>query len=156
MKTSNTTIELNPNNQYDINFQCFLNSYHSDLLSHPESIEQLELAKAREIILYFVELACLCQNIRNIELGRAGIWMLPKQWVLNCIEEIVEPMLHQNDEWEYRRLLEVYWHIDKSLVKRLAMRCLDCDDSEIRELGKECLAELENLSGEVEKEYWEL
>ncbi len=149
MKDSYATIELNLECGYDINFRCFLNSYHPDLLVRPELIEQLEFAQGQEILSEFIELACQCQNIRNIELGRAGIWMLPKKWVLEYIEKVAEPMLQQGDEWEYLRLIEVYWHIDRSLVKRLAMRCLDCDDSEIQELGKECLAELNNLSGSI-------
>ncbi|WP_295615396.1 hypothetical protein [Chamaesiphon sp. GL140_3_metabinner_50] len=73
MKTSNTTIELNPECAYDINFQRFLNSYHPDLLVYPELIEQMEVMKGREILSELIELACQCQNIRNIELGRAGI-----------------------------------------------------------------------------------
>jgi hypothetical protein len=156
MKDPYATIELNSDDQYDINFQRFLNSHHPDLLVRPELIEQLEFAQGREILSEFIELACQCQNIRNIELGRAGIWMLPKKWVLECIEEVVELMLYQGDEWEYLRLIEVYWHIDKSLVNRLAMRCLDCCDSEIQELGKDCLAKLNNPIRDKAIEYWEL
>ena len=152
-----TTIELNLGDPYDISFQYLLNSYHPDLLFHPKLIEQIEFAKGREILFKFIELACQCQNIRNIELGRAGIWMLPKQWVLDSIEEVAEAMLQQDDdEWEYLRLIEVYWHIDKSLVQRLAIRCLNHYNVEIQELGQECLAKLNNSSGEKAKEYWEL
>ena len=156
MKDSYAAIKLNLECGYDINFQRFLNSYHPDLLVRPELIEQLEFTQGREILSEFIELACQCQNIRNIELGRAGIWALPKNWVLDYIEEVAEPMLQQNDEWEYLRLFEVYWHIDESLVKRLAMRCLDCCDSEIQELGKDCLAKLNNPSRDKAIEYWEL
>ncbi len=61
-----TTIELNLGDPYDISFQYLLNSYHSDLLFHPKLIEQLEFAKGREIIWYFIELACLCSRILGI------------------------------------------------------------------------------------------
>jgi hypothetical protein len=156
MKTSNTKIELNLECPYDIHFQRFLNSYHPDLLICPELIEQIEFTKGREILAEFIELACQCQNIRNIELGRAGLWMFPKEWVLDRIEKVTEPMLQQHDEWEYLRLIEVYWHIDRSLVKRLAIRCLDCNNSEIQELGKDCLIELSNPNRDKALEYWEL
>ena len=148
-------IELHLENPYDVSFQRFLNSYHPDLLDHPELIVEIELAKGHEVLSGLIELACQCSHIRNIQLGRVGIWALPTKWVLEHIEEVAEPILQENDEWEYRRLLEVYWHIDKLLTRKFALRCLEHHDFEIQELGQECLEKLNELFRNRTIEYWE-
>jgi hypothetical protein len=69
--------------------------------------------KERQFVLsYFLELACQAQNMLNIELGRASLVTLPRKWLLEKIEAAAKPLLDTNDEWEYRRLLEVYWKLD--------------------------------------------
>ena len=148
-------IELNLAISYDLNFQELLNSYHIDLLTHPDIILELELSKQQEILSEFLVLACQCSHHRNIQLGRDGVWALPRKWVLDNIEKLAEPMLQKHDEYEYRRLLEVYWHLDKTLARKFANYCLENPDIEIRSLGEECIDKLNDPSSNLKIDYWE-
>jgi hypothetical protein len=140
---------------YDIEFRRQMDSFHENLWANPELAPSLNDAVADSMIAYLLELACQCQNIRNITLGRTALWALPNQWLLEKIEPIAEPLLQLNDEWEYRRLLEIYWRLDKSLVKKLALRSLDNPNPEIREAGQECLDKLADPIIRQRLNYWE-
>ncbi|BAZ18106.1 hypothetical protein NIES4071_99890 [Calothrix sp. NIES-4071] len=37
----------------------------------------------------------------NIELGRAGLLAIPKNWLLENIREAIQRVLNLNDYWEY-------------------------------------------------------
>jgi hypothetical protein len=80
-----------------------------------------------------LELACQCQNTRNILRGRAEILSLPRDAVLAQIDRVASEYLDLTDEWEFRRLLEVYKELDKHLLRELVSRGLQSANSEIRE-----------------------
>lgn len=120
-----------------------LDGIHKDLWLHFDLVPQLSHLEQQAVLSYFLELACQTQNILNIELGRASLIALPRDWLLKNIEKAFEPLLQNNDEWEYRRLLEVCWKLDRGLVNKLVFWGLDNMHLEIQENAKECLAELE-------------
>lgn len=138
-------IELT-NHSYDMEFRRQMDSFRENLWANPELAPSLDEVVAKSMIAYLLELACQCQNSRNITLGRTALRALPRQWLLERIEPVAEPLIQLNDDWEYRWLLEVYWGLDKSLVKKLALRGLDNANPKIREAGQECL---DNLSDSV-------
>lgn len=83
-------------------------------------------------------LDCVCaQNARNIILGRAGLLALPRAWLLARIKVAAEPYVERNDDWEYRRLLEVYDQLDPMLVHRLVQRGLHHPDPAMREAAED-------------------
>ena len=86
-----------------------------------------------------LELACQAQRIDNIEAGRQGILSLSRPWVLKHIEQVAEPLVQLNEEWEYRRLLEVYMSLDPNLVQQLVERALKNENREIQEVGQDFL-----------------
>jgi hypothetical protein len=73
---------------------------------------------------------------------RCVILSLPKDWLLDHIEEAAEPILRKGDDQEYRCLLELYTHIDPELTKKLAQRALASKDPSVREVGQEYLQKL--------------
>ncbi len=116
-----------------------LNNYQVGLWDNLDLVPELPLEQGRAILSGFLEQACQCQNIHNIEIGRYGIWSIPKEWILEHIEELAELLLKTEDEYEYRRLFEVYEKLDKGLVHKLALRALESPNSDIRETGKDFL-----------------
>jgi hypothetical protein len=120
-----------------------LDGIHKNLWLHLDSVPQLSHLEQQAVLSYFLELACQTQNILNIELGRASLIALPRDWLLKNIERAFKPLLQNNDEWEYRRLLEVCWKLDRGLVDNLILWGLDSTNLEIQQTAKECLAELE-------------
>jgi hypothetical protein len=93
------------------------------------------------VVSYLLELACRSQNIMNIELGRSGLLALPRQWLLGRFYKDAEPLLRQEAEWEYRRLLEVARQLDRDLFQRFVSGGLHSEDAQLREVAEEWLEE---------------
>ena len=115
----------------------WLDTYELDLWNNLRRAPALPPPAATEILTRFIVLACQCQNIRNITLGRHGIWSLPKDWAIHHIEQIVESTLDLTDEWEYLRLLEGYEQLDRALLTRLVKLGFQSDNKEIQEAAKD-------------------
>ena len=70
---------------------------------------------------------------------RQVILSLPREWVLEYIEQNAEPYLKTGTCDEYRRFLELYSELDREITLRLAKRALKHDDPDVREAGTEFL-----------------
>ncbi len=92
-----------------------VNTYGDSLWENLDRVPTLPVDAGRSLLAYFVELACQCQNETNINLGRDGIFAMPHEWVRRNIQSVAEDQLTLSDEWEYRRLLEVYERLDNEL-----------------------------------------
>ena len=123
-------------------FKSRLDSFRPGLWAHLELVPNLDAQAGRAVLSYLLGSACQSQNTLNIELGRAGLLALPREWLLLNIEEAAEPLLRADDEWEYRRLLEVCWKLDGGLVRRLALGGVGNENPEVREACEEYLKEL--------------
>ena len=71
--------------------------------------------------------------------ARDLILRLPRDWVLERIEAVAEPLLETGTDEEYRRLLELYRLLDSELTLRLARRAAASPDRHVREVGEEFL-----------------
>jgi hypothetical protein len=121
-------------------FRQKLDSFEPGLSSNLNRIVELDPDSRRKVFEYILSAACVAQNPLNIDLGRATIIAMPRSWVLENLEAAAEPLL--SDEWCYRRLLELCWKLDQELVQRLALRAVTDENAEIKELGRECLSQL--------------
>jgi hypothetical protein len=79
------------------------------------------------------------QAHRYIAPARDIIHSLPREWVIDNIETVAEPILQNGTEEEYRRMLEMYRELDPELTRRLAQRATEHPDWEIREAGSDFL-----------------
>jgi hypothetical protein len=77
------------------------------------------------------------QNTSVIMRGRREILSMPGDEVLGNIESVPEDSLPLGDEWEFRRLLELYEQLDRVLLKRLVERGLQSQNPEIREASED-------------------
>lgn len=150
-------MELHP---YEHSYRQKMDQFAPDLAAHLDRVPTLPPDYQRAVLTYVLELACQAQNQLNIDLGRAAIWNMPRAWVLAHIEAAAEFLLQFNDEWEYRRLIEVYWHMDIALVKRLVERGLANTEADIQAVALECLAQLkeyrlEDHQGPPGFDYWQ-
>ena len=76
------------------------------------------------------------QKIRRL------ICSLPKEWLIEHIEPVVEPILLDGDDQDYRRLLELYFEIDRGITGKLAERAVLSTDPDIRDAGQDFLEKL--------------
>ena len=84
-----------------------------------------------------MEHACKAQNIANIQIGRHGLALIPRNWIIENIEVIADYILDLDDEWEFRRLLEVYEILDQKLYQRFIQHGQNHPKSEIREAAND-------------------
>jgi hypothetical protein len=87
-----------------------------------------------------IQRACEAQNVGVIVAGRQSVLDMPRDWVLENIEEVAAASLNLSDEWEYRRLLELSALLDAALVQRLAVSGLNSNDPDIRETAGDFIA----------------
>jgi hypothetical protein len=77
-----------------------------------------------------------------VHIVRAAILSLPRDWVLQNIEGVVEPILVSGTYDEYRRILELYATLSRDLALKLARRALAQDDIDIQEAGQDFVKRL--------------
>ena len=139
---------LEGSNPYVDSFRAALSSFAPGLAEHPERVTELEPAGGEAVIATLLEYACQAQNILNIELGRAGLVALPRDWLLARIEPALEPLFATDDDWEYGRMLEVAELLDAALTRKLIRRGLESENEEIREAAEDWRDALTSDAGE--------
>jgi hypothetical protein len=80
-----------------------------------------------------VQLACQPSYVPRIVQGREHVMGMPRAWVLEHITCIADQALDLNDEWEYRRLLELLDSLEPGLAQRFVLHGLSSPHPEIRE-----------------------
>jgi hypothetical protein len=70
---------------------------------------------------------------------RDVIKTLPKEWVVDNIEEVAEKYLLNGDYETYRCLLGLFFEVDKGITLRLAMKAASSTDINVREAGEDFL-----------------
>lgn len=81
--------------------------------------------------------ACLAQNATVIASGRSEILRMPREAAVNSIERVASRCLSLDDEWHFRRLLELYAQLDLKLLQRLVQEGQMSSNSEIREAAQD-------------------
>src|SRR5262245_49081148 len=107
---------------YELTFRRGLDRYHPELWQHLDVVAHLAPDVGAQVLAYLLEYACQAQSELNIMLGRKALLAIPRDWLLKHITAAAEPLLELEDEWEYRRLLELYWELDRELTQSLAER----------------------------------
>jgi hypothetical protein len=67
---------------------------------------------------------------------------MPREWVLERIEQVAAEALDLSDYWEYRRLLELADLLDAALVRRLVPIGLTSAVPDVREAAEDFQAKL--------------
>jgi hypothetical protein len=63
--------------------------------------------------------ACGATHERLITLGREYLLEANRPWLVSRIERLAESSVNLKDEWDFRRLLELYQMLDQALLARL-------------------------------------
>jgi hypothetical protein len=124
---------LNPADSYHRHFKAFLDAISPELAADLSAVTALPAAQADRVVAEILSCACQATHASLIELGREAAASLPRQWLMEQIERVADRTLNYDDEWEYRRLLELYKHLDDALLSRLVHRGINSKNSEIAE-----------------------
>lgn len=98
-----------------------------------EQIVGLDQKTSKEIVGCLLSWACQSQNLIPITLGRKYLTMLPKEWVIDRIKEVATSVLDLNDDWEYRRFLELSEMISIDLLRWSHEKGMGSDNPDVLE-----------------------
>lgn len=124
---------LNPANNYHRHFKAFLDAISPEVAADLSAVTALPAPQADRVVSEILSCACQATHASLIELGREAAASLPRQWLLEQIERVADRTLNYDDDWEYRRLLELYKRLDDALLSRLVLRGVNSQNSEIAE-----------------------
>src|SRR2546423_3450706 len=99
-----------------------------------------DVDRRKEFFGDFLRLACQPTNPADIVSGRKAIYDLPRDWVLASIELNATKLLDLNDDWEFRRFLELCSTLDRELTLRVASRSAGHENREIRDAAEDFLS----------------
>lgn len=98
-----------------------------------KDLDKYPLEISTRVLKMLIESACLSQNYRSIELGREKIGEIDKTWLKEHFIDIAYSCIDLNDEWEYRRLLELVSVTSPELKQDIVAQGLDSSNEEVRE-----------------------
>jgi hypothetical protein len=84
-----------------------------------------------------VRRACQPSHVPSLVKGREEVLQFPRAWVIANIETIADHHLDLDDEWEYRRLLELLAQLDTPLRARFVQRGINSAHPGIREAAED-------------------
>ncbi len=96
-----------------------MDAFYPSLWEHFDILPSFPQEKSVKVIAYLLKIGCQSTHIGNIRLGRESLASIPCNWLTERIHDIASQTLDLNDEWEYRRLLEIYEILDQGLLKNL-------------------------------------
>lgn len=84
-----------------------------------------------------VEEACKPTRVSVIESGRLQVLLMEAQWVRDHIVEVAREVLNPDDDWEYRRFLELLAMACPELVSTMIAQGLSSTDPDVREAAED-------------------
>lgn len=112
-------------------------SFEKDLFFHFENVLSLGEDIATDVLKtglrYFDS-----SNMSNIYIGRWVVWHFPRQWILEHIQSVAQETLNLEDEWNFRRLMEVYIEIEhRKGLQELRKIGMASEDPDLRDTAEE-------------------
>lgn len=126
-------------NPYKARFEAKLREFGIYSLSDLSKISHVEPNIRMLVLKFLASLAFESQHATNIELGRSALNKVPIEVLSNCFDDLVEPHLSNNDEWEYRRVAEFLKNYDIGLYHKHLLKCNNHADPDIREIAAEAI-----------------
>lgn len=128
-----------------------LDAFHLGLGRQPELIASLPADLSITVLRYLLSLACESQNDVHIGLGRGTFAAMPSDWLATCIHPVAESRLDLTDDWECRRLIELYSLIDSPLAMTFAESCAASTNPEIVDAGRDYIDDPNGMAATARK-----
>ena len=114
-----------------------------EIMNSPESI-------CNEIITLLLSYACQSQNIKPITIAKNALIKFPYNWITEKIMKLCYQTMNIDDEWEYRRFLELVQIISNDLLKWAISLSKDTSSQEILIIANEFSELLEMSTSKTE------
>lgn len=125
--------------QFERSFRAKLDDMVQGLFHDPGLVRTADEPTRRRVLQFLIESACQSQNIEAITLSNRMLAAAPRPWLLSNVEQEADDLLDLEDEYEYRRLLELYESLPEAAdhLSRLVDRGLRSGDSDLAEAAEE-------------------
>ena len=114
-----------------------INKILPNAYNYIEDISSLPAEIASKIFLILIEYACLSQNIDLIISARYNISKIPSDWIVKQLPKVSKKIICFDDEWEYRRLLELISEISLELLKWAIAEGYNSQNEEVKEAAED-------------------
>ena len=121
--------------QFARSFRNKLDAFSPGLASDIGSLLALGEETIQRVLCFLVESACMSQGTEAISLGCEKLQALPR--LLGRIEAVAADIINFDDDYEYRRLVELAALLDKSFTRRLIERGLKSQNADVRDVAAE-------------------
>jgi hypothetical protein len=102
-----------------------------------QELDRLPETSRKAVLGTLLDYACKSQNCANIQPAREAIARIPQRTLTQILEPAINTYLDIDDEWEYRRLLELLKDRDPHLLARYVDRGLVAGNLEVREAAQD-------------------
>lgn len=128
-----------PSSTFAVSFRRQLDAYGQGLSKDLSGVLSFGEPTARQVLRFLLTSACWGQGSESIGLGQDGIRALPRHWVLSELMSAVDETISMDDEYEYRRLLELARLLDlpHEIASGLLARGLESADLDLKETAEE-------------------
>jgi hypothetical protein len=130
-------MNFHPADPWHVAFRAELEALMPNISTDLRLVPTLPPQTGEQILEAVLRRGCQAHHIGNILLGRAAIAEIPRDWLLGRIENTAKRVLNLEDEWEYRRLLEICDALDDGLLRSLVARGLRSADRYVREAAED-------------------
>jgi hypothetical protein len=114
-----------------------LNQIYPCAYQRLESIETFPLSAGKRSLAFLVAQACQCQHVGNITVAREAVKRVPSVWLSQHLPEVVRSSISLDDEWEYRRLLELLREVAPHLLVGYIEKGRESSNEEVREAAED-------------------
>ncbi len=112
-------------------------AYRNDAYDNLEQIHTWAEPQANGVVSVALGSACRAQNFHVITEGRNALKRMPREWLIRCLPNRISEALDLQDDWEFRRLLEILEEISEKLLREYIKRGLLSNNPEVREAAEE-------------------
>ncbi|WP_109999911.1 hypothetical protein [Paenibacillus taichungensis] len=84
-----------------------INQISPNISTRLVDIKRIPTGLGIKILTILIEWACQPQNTHPIEIARKKIKTIPSDWLIEHLPNVAKTAICFDDEWEYRRLLEL-------------------------------------------------
>ncbi|WP_134685090.1 hypothetical protein [Brevibacillus migulae] len=92
---------------YELFLREKVNEISPNAYNNISNIRSLPLSTSLKILTLLVQFACVGQNSAPIMLARKQLKTIPSDWLNQHLPSVTDKAITLEDEWEYRRFLEL-------------------------------------------------
>jgi len=120
-------------NMFEQDIHNALNKILQDSYKHINIIDIYPRDKSREVLGLLLDYACKGQTHAYINIARRLIMQIPHAWIKENFIPVASSIIDFNDDWEYRRMLEVTELLSQELLAWGVQIGQSSDDPEVKE-----------------------